>query len=50
MKNRMVTFIFLICVQFCLVYSAEKDSYLINIEKALEVCHFNENSEILNES
>lgn len=47
MKKRIITFVFLFCVQFCLVYSAEKDLYLINIEKALEACHFNEYPEVL---
>lgn len=47
MKKQITTFIFLFCVQFCLVYSAEKEPYLINIEKALEACQFNENFESL---
>lgn len=47
MKNRIISFIFIFFVQSCLIYSAEKDSYLINIEKALEACHFNENPENL---
>lgn len=47
MKKWINAFIFIFCVQFCLVHSAEKDLYLINIEKALEACHFNENPETL---
>lgn len=49
MKKRITTCIFLFCVQFCLVYSAEKDVYLFNIEKALEACHFNENNKLREE-
>ncbi len=50
MKKRIITFIFLFCVQFYLIYSAEKEAYLVNIEKALEACHFNENFETLTNS
>lgn len=47
MKKWIIIFVFLFCVQCCLVYSAEKDLYLFNIEKALEACHFDEKFETL---
>lgn len=47
MKKWTITFVLLFCVHFYLVCSTEKDLYLLNIEKALEACHFDENFETL---
>jgi|694.fasta_scaffold19462_9 hypothetical protein len=48
MNKWIINFIFLFCLPFCLVCSTEKELYLLNIEKALVACHFDEEFETLN--